>query len=148
MFRPIFAVPIVLAAAALLMAAMPAAANLPPSPLPEAMAAVTGDYEMAIATGAARGACPVQLNSKWVESGNEAYAQFGIDAACLASVFAAHGLAEPLQWTVFDGGGIRVKSGATELRFRPNYEPGSYFAERPQAEGAPPVQFTLKRVKP
>ncbi|BCW87788.1 hypothetical protein sos41_09180 [Alphaproteobacteria bacterium SO-S41] len=130
--------------AAFLMA-VPASAMMPPAPLSQAMVAVSGDYTMTLWRG---DSCPLTLHESWAEGGAEVYAQAGIDAECLAKTFGAVGLAEPLQWTVFEGGGILLKAGTVELRFRPNYEQGRYVATLPPTAAGDQISIALERIKP
>ena len=128
---------------AAVVATLPAAAMIPPAPLSDAMEAVVGDYTMTLWHG---GSCPLRLHTAWADGGHEVFAQTGIDAECLAKTFGAVGLTEPLQWTVFEGGGVLLKSGDLELRFRPNYERGRYVADI--TAGGEKTSIALERIKP
>jgi hypothetical protein len=135
----------VLAAAALL--AGSAGANLPPAPLSEAMAAVTGDYVLRDFNGGEGAQCPVTLATTWAAPG-EILAEIVAKDRCIAKAFASIGLKGPLTWTLFAGGGIVVRGGAVELQLRPNYMPGNYIANAKLRDGSDTHEITLERVRP
>lgn len=133
-------------------AVAPAGALTPPPEPAEAMLAVTGDYTLTqFRIGGGGPSCPLTLTDIWVEPINEIWAGVTVDDACMAEHFAPLGYANPVMWTVFEGGGIVLSPPGADkqpaVRFRPNYNRGRYVAAITAPDGTS-VEILLERVRP